>query len=482
MKKTTNNYVSTTLDGYLNESRNITLTRKYGSKEPVVVSSKAPLRNKILAFVAENVKVTKNALKRHMMSLNESSTSSAAASMWMKRNAQYFITESKNGVTFYKLSNIGKKLISTFGIDESISEGCNCGSTKIIKKPGSKKTTSKRTNESEEEDGSKKVKTHDFEDDGEKGIYDEKNTSSTDKVNEGKKKKKNKKKNKKAAKKIKNLVESIKARRMFEAEDVDKDDVDDEDSVDAVDDDAELKDDVDDEDNTDDVNDEDDTDTDDDKVEITEFIITVDDPESAIAELAELGIDAEIVTDEAPSDEIETKDDLFADDSDEDSVDDVDDEDLDLDIDGEIEGEDSDKKNESMNEEDEEPAEDELFSDEPIEDEATKDDEVDEPVEDDEVDEPAVGNQIKVSADNWDALKGWLEEKGVDTEELFGGEIVSEDDDDIEDEIDFDELEDLEDYDDDTKKDDDVEDSDDSNDSDEKSDEKDKPKFNFDKK
>ena len=45
---------------------------------------------------------------------------------------------------------------------------------------------------------------------------------------------------------------------------------------------------------------------------------------------------------------------------------------------------------------------------------------------DKEVGDEAEG-QIKVSADNWEALKGWLEGKGVDVAEMFGGEIEVED-------------------------------------------------------
>ena len=44
---------------------------------------------------------------------------------------------------------------------------------------------------------------------------------------------------------------------------------------------------------------------DDDRVEITEFIITVDDVDDAIAELGELGVEAETVTDELGGDEFE---------------------------------------------------------------------------------------------------------------------------------------------------------------------------------
>ena len=54
MKK--QSYVPTTLGQYLNENRSITLTRQYGDKDAVVVGSRAPLRNQVLAYVMENAK------------------------------------------------------------------------------------------------------------------------------------------------------------------------------------------------------------------------------------------------------------------------------------------------------------------------------------------------------------------------------------------------------------------------------------------
>ena len=39
--------------------------------------------------------------------------------------------------------------------------------------------------------------------------------------------------------------------------------------------------------------------------------------------------------------------------------------------------------------------------------------------------------QIKVQAEDWEVLKGWLEEKGVDIEEMFGGEIEVEETDEV---------------------------------------------------
>ena len=117
MKK--QNYVPTTLGQYLNENRSITLTRKYGGKDPVVVGSRAPLRNKVLSFVSENVKVSKINLKKFIAGLNETSKNPvAAANMWLKRNQKFFVTENKNGIVSYKLSKLGEKLIVILNNEE----------------------------------------------------------------------------------------------------------------------------------------------------------------------------------------------------------------------------------------------------------------------------------------------------------------------------------------------------------------------------
>jgi len=481
MKKTNTNYVATTLDQFLNENRNITLTRKYGSKEPVVVSSKAPIRNQVLQYVAENVKVTKNALKRFMESLNENNSKPASISMWMKRNEQYFISETKNNVTTYKLSALGKKLVTNIGLNE----GCNCGSNLIKKPAGSKTKNQKRINETfnsayyddeevtpeeEEEWVDRKKSDHDFEDNGEKGIYDEKEEESYE-----------------GAKKV---IEAIKARKVNES--IEEEETEEEETEEEETEEEETE-----------------EEEDDDKVEITEFILSVDDAESAIAELAELGITAERVTaetDEEFGDSIEDEefgepieDEEFS--TEEIPSEDLEDDDIEDDFDlgdlGDIEGE---EIEESVNEEDEEfgdSVEDEEFGDS-VEDEefgdSVEDEEFGDSVEDEEFgdsveDEEFDNNQIKVSAENWGALKGWLEAKGVDTKELFGGEIVEEgeeiEDDGIEEEIDFDSLENLEEYDDKKskpvgKKDEETDDDEDEDTEDDKKDDG-KKKWNFEK-
>ena len=115
-------YVPTTLSSFLIESKSITLKRGYGERDPIVVSANAPLRTQVLSFVAESKKVSKGELKQFIAGLNETSKNpGAAANMWIKRNSKFFVAESKNGETFYKLSSIGKRLanLAPTGISES---------------------------------------------------------------------------------------------------------------------------------------------------------------------------------------------------------------------------------------------------------------------------------------------------------------------------------------------------------------------------
>jgi hypothetical protein len=103
-------YGPKTLTEFLSESKSIALKRKYGERPAVIVGTNAPLRNQVLSFVAENELVTKDELKSFIIGLKEGSTT-PAANMFLKRNAKFFIAESRNGETVYRLSNLGKRLI-----------------------------------------------------------------------------------------------------------------------------------------------------------------------------------------------------------------------------------------------------------------------------------------------------------------------------------------------------------------------------------
>jgi hypothetical protein len=107
------NYVPTSLNESINESNNLmTIKRKYGMRPTVTAGTIAPLRNQVLSYVAENRRVSKNELRKFIVGLSEGRATSASSTMWIKRNQQYFIAESKNGITYYKLSQIGQRVLS----------------------------------------------------------------------------------------------------------------------------------------------------------------------------------------------------------------------------------------------------------------------------------------------------------------------------------------------------------------------------------
>lgn len=106
------NYVSKTLNEFMNESKSITLKRKYGERPTISAGTNAPLRNQVLSYVAESGSVSKIDLKKFILGLKEEGSTPAAANMFIKRNAKYFITESRNGITYFKLSNLGQRLVN----------------------------------------------------------------------------------------------------------------------------------------------------------------------------------------------------------------------------------------------------------------------------------------------------------------------------------------------------------------------------------
>jgi len=352
-------YVQTTLNAYLNESKAITLKRKYGNRQPIIVGSNAPLRNQILSFVAEGRKVSKVKLKRFIAGLNETSKNPvAAANMWIKRNAKYFITESKNGITYFKLSTIGRRLVNRL-TPSNVSESKKRNIRRRLNEMGPSVTTYEDFDDDDEEE-EMRPGSYDFVD-REKGyerpgIYDEMDENEdVEECDEGDDKEKI---DEAAKERIKKIIENIKSKNKRKKLNEEDDKLEDKEEDELTFDDLDLdggdedkgknkEEDVEDEDVEDeDVEDEDVEDEDvedeegEEKVEITEFIITVDNVEEAIQELTELEVEAEQVVDE--------------------------------------EGEE-------------------------------------------------IEDQIKVSADDWDALRGWLEDKGVDIEEMFGGEIEVED-------------------------------------------------------
>lgn len=458
MKKT--NYVSTSLGAYLNENRSITLTRKYGKTPSKVVGSRAPLRNKVLAFIAENKRVSQKSLKKFIRNINEGKSTVSAINMWISRNKSYFITESKTGGTYYKLSPLGKKLARLTPLSESKNQKMTTDKEKqarvkrIIE--GIKAKRNFALNEEED------LVDEEVEEEVEEGLTDN-NTAA------------------------KNDTGSISSVNEDDESDDDVDDTDVDELPDMVDDDEDGDELTDDDSGEDEELDEEPADGE--RVEITEFIITVDDVDSAIEELGELGVAAAEVADEMELDSDGLDADLDGEESDDLG-------DFDLDMGGEIGGdeepledetedeieegaysaggsydtndgsgkhnlfedgeelEESDDACECSNNEQPELNEDDIdieFGDDEGDEGDELSDEGDE-LSDDDLDSPEgddledVGGekQIKVDASNWEALKGWLETKDVDIADLFGGDIeVEGGEEGSEDDIDFDSLEEL---------------------------------------
>jgi hypothetical protein len=504
MKK---NYVPTSLDQYLNENKSITLTRQYGNKPAEVVGSRAPLRNQVLAYVMENVKVTRTELKKFIAGLNETSKNpNAAANMWFKRNEKFFISESKGGVTSYKLSKLGEKLVNTLAPKQQVAPLSESDEneeldevTKGAKQSYAKGLTDKKVNKKYgiKDKGDDKV------DEEECGDDCECHDKVEEECNESREERINKLVEQIRAKRAKTLVlneEDEEEEKEEEKEDTDVDNlppVDDEETGEE-----EAEEEVDNaeaevEDAEDDVETEDVVE--DDRVEVTEFIITVDDIASALEELGELGIEASEVGME--SDPEGGEEDLGLEGGEEDlgleGGDDLDlggdeevagEEDLDFDLDlgGDIEGEEEEAPAEveesvtgmekqekemwpNLTEDDEDaadelsmgdieeiPAEEEVADpeaevagEEEVLDLGDEETEVVDSEEEEVTGEEDLGaegeSQIRVAAEDWDKLQGWLEAKGVDIEEMFGGSIEMEGEEaGIEDEINFDDLEDVE--------------------------------------
>lgn len=155
------------------------------------------------------------------------------------------------------------------------------------------------------------------------------------------------------------------------------------------------------------------------RVEITEFIITVDNVDEAIDQLSELGVTAERVPAEPKEEEIPA----------EVEEPEMPEEPAEGTSDVPETPEQEPKVKESLDEAEETDlgSSDELG----LGDQGEEAPELDEPQEpsEEETLEPTTEfeeNKIKVKAEDWEILKGWLEDKGVDVKEIFGGEIETE--------------------------------------------------------
>ena len=102
------------LDNNINEAgRHIVSKRKYREYPAETISTEAPVRNRILSFVAEKKIVTKSQLREYMETLSED-LGKQPASNWISRNSHYFrIGENSEGETTYKLSRRGERVLNS---------------------------------------------------------------------------------------------------------------------------------------------------------------------------------------------------------------------------------------------------------------------------------------------------------------------------------------------------------------------------------
>jgi hypothetical protein len=566
-------YVPKTLTEFLTESKSITLKRKYGQRPTITVGTNAPLRNQVLSFVAENAQVSKRDLKQFIVGLKEGGVTVASANMFIKRNAKYFIAESKNGITYFKLSNLGQRLVNQFvpaengNVSESVknarkslnmilenqramyeedelegepeleddmeddmedeieaddidAEDGPAEEVDFDEDRFSEDETEEIEDETDkfeyEEDDDKIVLTYyknpeahkaeeeaegeddfdhndvmdeDDEDYDEEDVMDDEDMDEDedrpaidprdldfdedavlDDMDEAEKTPQfptNKLTGKKSGKfggryskkeyhnllddnqdkdngdidsieseltehdsrvqRMKEIIENLKSKRgerVYEAEEATEDDElkDDDLDIDMEDETPETEEDI-------DVTPEDDGVE---KVEITEFIITVDDPDAALDELQELGITAERVPVEEKPAEVapETEEEPSSDDIPAETPEEGADLEAPEDTDAEAAKE-SLKAfiNANYLNEDEENADPGVSDDLGLGDQGAEATELDAPEGDEETmdaTEEFEPNKIKVKAEDWDILKGWLEEKGVDVKEMFGGDIETE--------------------------------------------------------
>jgi hypothetical protein len=107
---------------FLNEAR-VTVKRKYTEKHPETkVSDKAPIRERILAFVKEKKEVSHNDLMKFIAEMNEE-TGGNTSRKWVNKNTRYFNVKERNNTKLYSLSAIGKRIHETLSKNKPVNEG-----------------------------------------------------------------------------------------------------------------------------------------------------------------------------------------------------------------------------------------------------------------------------------------------------------------------------------------------------------------------
>ncbi len=99
---------------FINEADNYMLVskRKRGENPMETISTKSPIRTKVLEFVSSKGFVTEKELVDFISSLSEEVGFNPSPS-WVKRNLHYFNVKEQNGEKTFKLSERGKRIHET---------------------------------------------------------------------------------------------------------------------------------------------------------------------------------------------------------------------------------------------------------------------------------------------------------------------------------------------------------------------------------
>ena len=98
-----------TFDEFLSEGH-IVVKRKYTDAHPEKkVGNKAPIREKILSFLAEQGKVNKDQMMEFINGLNEESGGNTSRK-WLNKNTHLVNVTKKGDEKIYSLTKLGRKL------------------------------------------------------------------------------------------------------------------------------------------------------------------------------------------------------------------------------------------------------------------------------------------------------------------------------------------------------------------------------------
>lgn len=113
--KSKDDVIGTVYEDNLNEGASgVRVKRGYTDYHPEVkAGAKGPMRGAILEFVKDNPKCTYEELNNFIKSTNENDQPGGnnTSMKWVKNNSKYFNESTKNGVTTFKLSNTGKRVV-----------------------------------------------------------------------------------------------------------------------------------------------------------------------------------------------------------------------------------------------------------------------------------------------------------------------------------------------------------------------------------